>query len=117
MTAGGLAEFEVEDRAWALLRDSGKASAARAFVTAGEVSPEAQVAMQAALQRHVDGAISKTVLLPPDYDANRLGRLLLRAHRAGVKGVTVHRPGQPRGDVILPGCAGGAARGSTCEPG
>ena len=61
--------------------------------------------MQAAVQRHVDGAISKTVLLPPAYGALQLGRLLLRAHRDGIKGITVHRAGGPRGDVIGPACA------------
>jgi len=116
MVGGRLAELEVEDRAWSLFRRSGRRRGAGAFVTAEEVSPEAQVDMQAALQRHVDGAISKTVLLPPLYDAQRLGRLLLRAHRAGVKGVTVHRFGQSRGDVILPGCGTRTARGPSCEP-
>jgi len=113
----GVTEFEVEDHAWSLVPASGRSRPGRAFVTSVDVSPEAQVAMLAALQRHVDGAISKTVLLPPDYDARRLGALLLRAHRAGVKGMTVHRSGQRRGDVILPGCATDAAGGNACGPG
>jgi ribonucleoside-diphosphate reductase alpha chain len=103
--AEGPGELEVEDRAWSLFLHSGRRRGAGAFVTADEVSPEAQVAMQAALQRHVDGAISKTVLLPPGYGAPQLGRLLLRAHRDGIKGITVHRAGGPRGDVIGPACA------------
>ena len=74
-------------------------------MTSEDVSPEAQVDMQVALQRHVDGAISKTVLLPDDCDATRLGRLLRRAHRGGAKGLAVHRLGRPRGDVVFPACA------------
>jgi ribonucleoside-diphosphate reductase alpha chain len=114
---GNTGEIEVEDRAWSLFRQSGRRRGAGAFVTAQEVSPEAQVAMQAALQQHVDGAISKTVLLPGHCDAAQLGRLLLRAHRAGVKGVTVHRFGRPRGDVILPACRTGTVGGGSCDPG
>jgi ribonucleoside-diphosphate reductase alpha chain len=116
-TARGVVELDVEDGAWALLRESGRPRAGRAFVTSADVSPEAQVAMLAALQQHVDGAISKTVLLPPGYEAKGLGRLLLGAHRDGVKGMTVHRSGQQRGDVVLPGCAAGAVPGPSCETG
>jgi len=116
--AGGRSrDVEIEDRAWALFRASGQRRGAAAFVTAAEVSPDAQLAMQAALQRHVDGAISKTVLLPPGYGLGRLDRLLRRAHGAGIKGITVHRPGQGRGDVIRPGCGTGSTRGRSCEPG
>jgi len=73
------------------------------------VGPEAQVDMQAALQAEVDGAISKTVLLPDDYRAADLGQLLRRAHAAGLKGLAVHRPASTRGNVLLPGCRRGDA--------
>jgi ribonucleoside-diphosphate reductase alpha chain len=110
--AQGADELEVEDRAWSLFLGSGRRRGAGVFVTADEVSPEAQVAMQAAVQPHVDGAISKTVLLPPGYGALQLGRLLLRAHRDGIKGITVHRAGGPRGDAIAPACA---VQRSSCD--
>ena len=35
-----------------------------AFVRAGDMAPGAHLAMQAAIQRHVDGAISKTINVP-----------------------------------------------------
>jgi ribonucleotide reductase alpha subunit len=65
----------------------------------------------------VDGAISKTVLLPRHFDVRQLGRLLTRAHRSGVKGVTVHRFGRPRGDVILPACGSATQDGGSCDAG
>jgi len=110
LEGGGEREFEVEDRAWALYRQAGGRDDAR-FVEAAAVAPEAQVDMQAALQAEVDGAISKTVLLPDDFGAADLGRLLRHAHAAGVKGLAVHRPASTRGNVLLPGCG----RGGACE--
>ena len=108
LEGGGEQEFEVEDRAWTLFRAVGGRDASR-FVEAAAVGPEAQVDMQAALQAEVDGAISKTVLLPDDYRAADLGQLLRRAHAAGLKGLAVHRPASTRGNVLLPGCRRGDA--------
>jgi ribonucleoside-diphosphate reductase alpha chain len=101
----------VEDHAWALYRQAGGLDESR-FVEASSIGPEAQVDMQAALQAEVDGAISKTVLLPDDFGTADLGRLLRRAHAAGVKGLAVHRSASIRGNVLLPGCSRG--RGA-CE--
>jgi len=109
-------EFVIEDRAWAEFRAARRAAGAGAFIEAAEVSPEAQVAMQAALQRHVDGAISKTVLLPPGMDAGALGSLLASAHQSGVKGIAVYRPGSLRGSALLAGCAVGPQGRAACEP-
>lgn len=106
--------FEVEDHAWSQFRDRG-GDADGAFVEARDVSPEAQVELQAALQRHVDGAVSKTVTLPPDCTSERLSSLLLHAHRLGVKGLAVYRPGTVRGAVLSPGCRGPAS--VECDPG
>ncbi len=111
LEGGGEREFEVEDRAWAQYRASGGQDVSR-FVEAAVVGPQAQLDMQATLQAEVDGAISKTVLLPDDYTAADLGRLLARAHAAGLKGLAVHRPGSTRGNVLLPGCGRG---GTSCE--
>jgi len=115
MPGGGWREFQVEDFAWARYGQSGGRGPA-AFVEAAEVSPEAQVDMQAALQAEVDGAISKTVLLPDGYRVEELDRLLRRADRAGLKGLTVHRPGSTRGNVLGPGCAADEGAAEPCDP-
>jgi len=105
-TQGGFREFEVDDRAWALFTADDHGVPGAAFAGVGAISPGAQIEMQAALQRHVDGAISKTVMLPDTCTPAELAALLGQAHRSGLKGFAVHRPGSRRGSVIGGSCAG-----------
>ena len=72
----------------------------RAFVTALEVAPEAHLRMQAAFQRHVDAAVSKTVNLPASASAQDVREIYLAAWRARVKGITVYRYGSKPGQVL-----------------
>jgi ribonucleoside-diphosphate reductase alpha chain len=72
------------------------------FVTATALPAEAHLAMQAALQPWVDGAISKTIGLPHDYPREAYGSLYERAHALGLKGCTTYRVGTARGQVIGP---------------
>ena len=113
---GSVHELEVADRAWSLYRETGAGTGAGAFVEAADVSPEDQLAMLAVLQPHVDGAISKTVLLPADTSVERLGALLERAHHDGLKGFAAYRPGTGRGGVIGPACALDEHGRAQCDP-
>jgi ribonucleoside-diphosphate reductase alpha chain len=70
------------------------------FVTSGAISGDAHLAMQASLQPYVDNAISKTITLSPGATADTVDDIFRRAHRAGIKGCTVFRPGSMRGEVI-----------------
>ncbi len=72
-----------------------------AFVAGADVDPEAQLAMQAALQEQVDNAISKTVSVPEQFDFVRFGRLFETAHALGLKGCTTFRPNPVRGAVLV----------------
>lgn len=63
-----------------------------AFVAAQDLDPEAHLAMQAALQPFVDGAIAKTINLPRDYPFERHREIFEAAYRLGLKGCTVFRP-------------------------
>jgi len=97
---GAMQEFEIENRAWHEYRSRRLRTGEAAFVEAMDVAAEDQLAMQAALQPHVDGAISKTVLLPAQASAADVAALFWSAWRLGLKGCTVFRPDTPRGAVI-----------------
>ena len=71
-----------------------------AFPTAAEIAPEWHLRMQAAVQRHVDAAVSKTVNLPADASVDDVRDIYLAAWHAKVKGITVYRYGSRPGQVL-----------------
>ena len=56
--------------------------------------------MQAAIQRHVDAAVSKTINLPAEATVDAVSAVFLSAWRAKVKGITVYRYGSRAGQVL-----------------
>ena len=56
--------------------------------------------MQAAVQRHVDSAISKTVNVPEDISFEAFQEVYLDAYRSGCKGCTTYRPNAITGSVL-----------------
>jgi ribonucleoside-diphosphate reductase alpha chain len=71
-----------------------------AFPTASEIAPEWHLRMQAAVQRHVDAAVSKTINLPATATADDIRAIYLAAWKAKVKGITVFRYGCREGQVL-----------------
>ncbi len=72
----------------------------RLFQTAHDVPAERHLQVQAAFQKHVDNAVSKTVNLPASAAVEDVRDLFLRARDLGVKGVTVFRSGAKPEQVL-----------------
>lgn len=70
------------------------------FVNAMELSPEEHVKVQAALQRWVDSAISKTCNVPQDYTIEQTRNLYEMMYKLGCKGGTIYRDGS-RDEQVL----------------
>ncbi|MDQ7841917.1 MAG: LAGLIDADG family homing endonuclease, partial [bacterium] len=73
------------------------------FVTAHQIRPEMRVRMQAAIQRHIDHAISSTVNLPQDAAHEDVEKVYFMAWKSGCKGITVYRYGSKREQVLYLG--------------
>ena len=75
------------------------------FTTAHQINPEKRVLMQAALQRHIDQAISSTINLPRDTPRDTVARLYRQAWQLDCKGITVYREGSREGILLTEAAA------------
>jgi ribonucleoside-diphosphate reductase alpha chain len=74
-----------------------------AFVTAADLTPAEHLRMQAALQRHIDSSISKTINCPADISFEAFRRIYEEAYDLGLKGCTTYRPNAVTGAVLTTG--------------
>jgi ribonucleoside-diphosphate reductase alpha chain len=63
----------------------------RLFVTGADIASLWHVDMQAAVQRHVDNAVSKTVNLPAQATLEDVACVYFKAYEMGLKGITIYR--------------------------
>ena len=95
------AEYSLEDYAHRLWReDHGDASPPEWLVTAPELSPQAHLSMQQAVQPYVDQAISKTINVPEELPFEDFQNIYRDAYRMGLKGCTTFRPNPVTGAVL-----------------
>lgn len=70
------------------------------FVTAHDLTPEAQVRMQSIFQEGVDNAVSKTINLSSSADVEDVTDIFHLSFKLGCKGITVYREGSKPGQVL-----------------
>ena len=99
---GSKREEQVEDYAVARYRELNGpvAPLPPAFVSAQTLSPEAHLRMQAAAQKYVDSAISKTINTPEDIPFDAFKEVYRIAFDSGCKGCTTYRPNAVTGSVL-----------------
>ncbi len=99
---GSRREEKMQDYAVALYRKlfRGDEKLPSHFITASQLTPKQHLRMQAALQPHVDSAISKTINCDVNIDFDKFADIYRQAFNMGLKGCTIYRPNAVTGSVL-----------------
>ena len=93
---------EISDYAWRLYRRMFGEDAALPgyFVDAQSLTPRDHLVMQAAVQKHIDSSISKTINCPEALSFDAFKDIYAQAYALGCKGCTTYRPNDVTGAVL-----------------
>ncbi|MDQ3298494.1 MAG: ribonucleotide reductase [Myxococcota bacterium] len=97
-------------------RDEVPADVQRSFPTAHEIDVATHVRMQAAFQRHVHAAVSKTINLAKTATPADVKGAYQLAYELGCKGITVYRDTSREGQVLVTGARAVVASSAACCP-
>ncbi len=102
MPDGNRRSERIEDYAARLYRamHDGEAPLPPSFVTTADLTPHQHLIMQAAVQRHVDSSISKTINCPSSLGFEEFKAVYTQAYELGLKGCTTFRPNAVTGSVL-----------------
>ena len=87
----------------------------KVFVIAHQIDWKGHINTQAAFQKGVDNAVSKTINLPYEADQKEIEKAYLYAHKKGCLGITVYRDGCKEIQVLYAG-KGTEQKGKEDEP-
>ena len=99
---GAHKQYKLQDYAYSLWKTLNKnnTSLPNQFINAKSLSPVEHLKMQAALQPHVDNAISKTINIPENYPYKEFKNIYLLAYENNLKGCTTFRPNPISGSLL-----------------